>query len=196
MNFTKIKIPFSSVQFSCSVVSDSLQPHETVFVVQSLSHVQLSDPMDWSRLGSSVLSYLPEFSQIHMHWLCEAIQTSHPLSPPSPLALNLPQPQGLFQWVAFLGLGITLPLLIHLQDPQQSTPKWLPRRPTHLITHSPWPDRSSPGIQDPSPVLTPLSPLHPHTPIPSRPSSRSQPAWSQGPSLAPADYFKIRASQL
>ena len=37
-----------------------------------------------------VLYYLPEFAQTHVHWVCDAIQPSHSLSPPSPLALNLP----------------------------------------------------------------------------------------------------------
>ena len=44
--------------------------------------------MDCSKPGSSVLYYLPEFAQIHVHWVCDAIQQSHPLSHPS-LALNL-----------------------------------------------------------------------------------------------------------
>ena len=45
-----------------------------------------------------VLHYLPEFAQLH--WVGDAIQPSHPLSSPSPLAFNLSQPQGLFQWVS------------------------------------------------------------------------------------------------
>ena len=36
-----------------------------------------------------VLHYLPEFAQTHVHWVGDAIQPSHPLSPPSPSALNL-----------------------------------------------------------------------------------------------------------
>ena len=43
---------------------------------------------------------LPEFTQIHVHWVGDSIQPSHPLSPPSPPALSLPQHQGLFQWVS------------------------------------------------------------------------------------------------
>ena len=43
--------------------------------------------------------YLPELAQTHVHWVDNAIQPSHPLSPPSP-ALNLSQHQGLFQWVS------------------------------------------------------------------------------------------------
>ena len=46
-----------------------------------------------------VLHYLPEFAQIHVYWVSDAIQPSHPLSSPSLLALNLSQHQSLFQWV-------------------------------------------------------------------------------------------------
>ena len=46
-----------------------------------------------------VLHYLPEFAQIHVYWVSDAIQPSHPLSSPSLLALNLFQHQSLFQWV-------------------------------------------------------------------------------------------------
>ena len=41
---------------------------------------------------------LPEFTQTHVHWVGEAIQPSHPLSSPSPPALNPSQLQSLFQW--------------------------------------------------------------------------------------------------
>ena len=34
------------------------------------------------------------------HWFSDAIKPSHSLSPPSPLAFNLSQRQGLFQWVS------------------------------------------------------------------------------------------------
>ena len=44
-----------------------------VFVVQSLSHVWLCDPMDCSLAGSSALHYLLEFAQIHVHWVGDAI---------------------------------------------------------------------------------------------------------------------------
>ena len=69
------------------------------FVVQSLSCVWLCNPMDCSTQGFPVLHYLPELAQTHVHWVSDAIQPSHPLSSPSPLALNLFQHQGLFQWV-------------------------------------------------------------------------------------------------
>ena len=56
----------------------------------------LCDPMDCSMPGFPVLHCLPEFTQIHIHWVSVAIQSSHPLPPPSPLALNLSQHWGLF----------------------------------------------------------------------------------------------------
>ena len=40
--------------------------------------------------------HLLELAQRHVHWVGDAIQSSHPLSSPSPPALNLSQNQGLF----------------------------------------------------------------------------------------------------
>ena len=57
--------------------------------------------MDCSMPGLPVHRQLLEFTQTHTHWDGEPIQTSHPLSPPSPPAFNLSQHQGLFQWVSF-----------------------------------------------------------------------------------------------
>ena len=39
------------------------------------------------------LDYLPELAQTHVHWIGDAIQLSHPLSPSSRLRLNLSQHQ-------------------------------------------------------------------------------------------------------
>jgi len=55
--------------------------------------------MNSSTPGFPVLHYLPEFPQTHVHWVGDAIQSSHPLLSPSPPAFNLSQHQGLFQWV-------------------------------------------------------------------------------------------------
>ena len=40
-----------------------------------------------------------ELAKTHVHWISDAIQPSHPLSPSCPPAFSLPQNQGLFQWV-------------------------------------------------------------------------------------------------
>ena len=55
--------------------------------------------MDCSTPGFPVHHQLLEFAQTRDLWVSDAIQSSHPLSPPSPLALNLSQDQDLFQWV-------------------------------------------------------------------------------------------------
>ena len=56
----------------------------------------LCDHMDYSMPGFPVLHHLPEFAQIHVYWVSDAIQLSHSLLPPSPPAFNLSQHQGLF----------------------------------------------------------------------------------------------------
>ena len=67
--------------------------------VQSLSCVRICDPMNCSTPGLPVHHQLPESTQTHVHQVDGAIQPSHPLSSPSPPALNLSQHQGLFQCV-------------------------------------------------------------------------------------------------
>ena len=71
-----------SVQFISSVVSNSMQPQEP----------QHTRP--------PCLSSTPRVSQTHVHWVGDAIQPSHPLSSPSPPALNLSQHRRLFKWVS------------------------------------------------------------------------------------------------
>ena len=66
---------------------------------QLLSHVRLCDSMNCSTPGLPVHHQLPEFTETHAHRVSDAIQTSHPLSSPSPLAPNPSQHQSLFQWV-------------------------------------------------------------------------------------------------
>ena len=58
------------------------------------SCLTLCDPMDCSTPGLPVHHQLPEFAQTHVHWVGDAIQTSHLLSSPSS-AFNLSQHQSL-----------------------------------------------------------------------------------------------------
>ena len=51
----------------------------------------LCDPVNCSTPGFPVLHHLPQFIHTHVHWISDAIQPSHPLSPPSLPALNLSQ---------------------------------------------------------------------------------------------------------
>ena len=71
---------FSSVQFSRSVVSNSLQHHES-------QHTRPPCPSPTPAVHKTI------------HLVGDAIQTSHPLLSPSPPAPNPSQHQSLFQWV-------------------------------------------------------------------------------------------------
>ena len=78
---------FKSVLFSCSIVSDSLQPH-------GLQHTSVH-----------ILHYFPEPAQTHIHWVGDAIQTPNSLLSPFLPALSLSQHQGLFLWSQFFASG-------------------------------------------------------------------------------------------
>ena len=74
----------SMVIYCCCLVVEScptLRSH-------GLQHSRPPDPHD-----------LLKFAQVHVHWICDAIQPSCPLLPSSPSAFSLSQHQGLFQWV-------------------------------------------------------------------------------------------------
>ena len=55
--------------------------------------------MDCSMPGFPVHHQFLGLTQTHVHWVGDAIHSSHPLSSPS-LAFNLFQHQGLFQWIS------------------------------------------------------------------------------------------------
>ena len=54
------------------------------------------NPMEGSTPDFPVHPQLPKLAQTHAHRVSDAIEPSHPLLSPSPLALNLSQHQGLF----------------------------------------------------------------------------------------------------
>ena len=72
-------------------------PYLVFSSVQSLRRIRLCDPMNHSTPGLPVHHQLLEFTRTHIHRVSDAIQPSHPLSSPSPPALNPSQHQSLFQ---------------------------------------------------------------------------------------------------
>ena len=82
------KLQFTQL-FICSLTQSCL-----LFVTPCTAARQasLSVTIFWSWL-----KLLPELVQTHVHQVSDAIQPSHPLSFPSPLAFSLSQHQGLFQ---------------------------------------------------------------------------------------------------
>ena len=83
----------------------STPPSCLIRSIHLLSCVWLCDPMNHSTPGLPVHHQLPEFNLIHVHWVIDAIQPSHPLSSPFPPTFNLSQHQGLFQLSQFFASG-------------------------------------------------------------------------------------------
>ena len=84
MKETFSDVPHSHVWDSCCSVTKSCPT--------------LCDPVACSTPGFPIPHLLLEFAQVHVHWISDAIQSSHPLLPSSPSALNSSQRQGLFRW--------------------------------------------------------------------------------------------------
>ena len=89
----------------------------------------------WTAAHQASLSftvYLPAFAQTHVHWIGEAIQPSHPLSPPSSPTLNLPQHQSFpMSWLFISGgqsIGASASVL------PMSIQGWFPLGLTGLIS--------------------------------------------------------------
>ena len=68
------------------------------------SYPTLCDPMDCSTPGFPVHHQLPELAHTHVYRVGEAMQPSHPLLSPSPLAFSLPA-SGSFQMSQFFTSG-------------------------------------------------------------------------------------------
>ena len=124
----EIKLPISmicwiiekanSVQFSRSVMSDSLRPHE-------LQHSRPSCPSPTPRVYPNPCPL--------SRW-CHP--TIYPLSSPSPLALNISQHQGLFQWVSSLHqVAKVLELQLQRQSFQWRTKKQESSRKTSISAY-------------------------------------------------------------
>ena len=96
------------------------------------SCLTLCDPMNCSTPGFPVHHQLPEFTQTYVHRVRDVIQPSHPLSSPSPPALNPSQHQSFpmsqpFTWSgqSFGASASVLPM--NIQD-------WFPLGWTGLIS--------------------------------------------------------------
>ena len=91
---TFMKLPQSPHRFfyplslSKSITAVHIWDYEDKINVSVQLCLTLCNPMECSIPGFSVLHYLPEFAQTHVHWVHGVIQPSHRRSSPSP-ALNL-----------------------------------------------------------------------------------------------------------
>ena len=90
--------------------------------------------MNCSMPSFLVLHYIPGLLT-HVHWVSDVTQLSHPLLPPSPLALNLSQHQSLSQWVSSLHQVVkVLELQLQHQSFQGNIGGWFPLGLTGLIS--------------------------------------------------------------
>ena len=109
--------------FHCKTQNDNVKVIYVQFISVSQSCPTLCHPMNRSTPGLPVLHQLTEPTEIHVHWVGDAIQPSHPLSSPPPSAPNPSQHQGLFQWVS---LSHQVAKVLEFQLQHQSF-QWTPR---------------------------------------------------------------------
>ena len=102
---------------------EKLSPKSVQFSSVTQSCLTLCDPMNRSMPGLPIHHQLPEFIQTYVHWVGDAIQPSHPLSSPSPPALNVSQHQSLFKWVSS---SHQVAKVLEFQLQHQSF-QWIPR---------------------------------------------------------------------
>ena len=89
----------SYTRHHCQSVSGVISKALPQFSSVAQSCPTLCNAMNCSTPGFPLHHQLPESTQTRVHRVGDAIQPSHPLSSPSPPALNLSQHQGLFKWV-------------------------------------------------------------------------------------------------
>ena len=100
----------------------------TAFQFSSVTQscLTLCNTMNRSTPGLPVHHQLPEFTQTHVHQVGDAMQPSHPLSSPSPPALNLFQHQGLFKWVSLASGGQSIGVSASTSVPPMNIQDWSP----------------------------------------------------------------------
>ena len=111
---TPYPLSLRHISFSC-IFSCATHSFTDFSVTQSCP--TLCGPMDYSMPGFPVLHHLPEFAQIHFHWVSGAIQPFYLLLPASPPAFNLFYHQHLFQWAGSLHQKVKSLSRVRLCDP-------------------------------------------------------------------------------
>ena len=99
----KIELPFDPAILLMGIYAETILTWKDIYIPMFICRCcsvtklcpTLRYPMDGSMPGLPVPHYLPEFAQVHIHW----IQPSHPLPPSSSSAFNFSQLRGLFQWI-------------------------------------------------------------------------------------------------
>ena len=110
---TAITVHFSSVPQSCPT---------------------LCDPMNCSMPGFPVPHHFPEFAEVHVHWISDAIQPSHPLSPSSSCPQSFPASGSFPVSQLFASGGQNIGASASASALAKSIQGWFPLRLTCLIS--------------------------------------------------------------
>ena len=97
------------------------------------SYLTLCDPVGFSTASFPVLHYLPEFAQTHVHWINDALQQPHSLSPSSSPALNISQHESFPMSQLFSSGGQSIGASVSASVPM-NIQGWIPLGLTGLIS--------------------------------------------------------------
>jgi len=92
-----VRLGFKKIMRQGKELGEAWKENQDQFSLVAQSCPTLCDPMNCSMPGLPIDHQLPEFTQIHVHRVSDAIQPPHPLSSPSPPAPNPSQHQSLSQ---------------------------------------------------------------------------------------------------
>ena len=120
INSPKVPVVFGLLMWlsgkeSAYSAGDAMQETWVWSGVRSYPGIGNGNPLLYSCLGNPMNRGAREFDQTHVYWVGDAIQPSYPLLPPFPPAFELPQHQGLFQWVGSLHQALCKVLELQLQ---------------------------------------------------------------------------------
>ena len=115
---------------------DEVLPHisKNQFSSVAWSCPTLCDPTKRSMPGLPVHHQLPEFTQTHVNWVGDAIQSSHPLLSPSPPALNTSQHQSFQMSQVFTSGGRSIGVSALASVLPMNTKDWSPLEWTGWIS--------------------------------------------------------------
>ena len=146
-NYLKFTVQNWNYVFTNPTVSQDRSHILDMFSSVTQLWTTLCNSMNYRTPGFPVDHELRKSTETPVHWVSDAIQPSHPLSFPSPPALNVSEHQGLFQWVSS---SHQVAKLLEFQLQHQSF-QWI-FRPDFLYDWLVWSPRSPRDSKESSPT--------------------------------------------
>ena len=101
---------------------------------QQVTCKTLCNPINYSTPGFPVPHHFPEFAEVHVHWISDAIQPSHPLSPSSSCPQSFPASGSFPVSQLFASGGQNIGASASASALAKSIQGWFPLRLTCLIS--------------------------------------------------------------